>query len=1204
MTTKRFFSLFFLKSFFVLICCFIIAPIQVSYAQGTENDDVEVYLAFRHRGVINSVVVSYYRDDQFYLPVNEIFNLFKIEANIDGLVTSGRFTSQQIPYKVDLENQFIEFNGKRTPLDQSEFIIDDFDNYILVDFFKNIFGLEFKINFNNLTLDLTTQYSLPIIEQAFREQKRRIANANRSIGKTEYYPLLKGRERTFIDGGFMDYSLSAYQNTSQTVYSFSNALGLQLLGGDLQGSIFGSYSSKYTNLGSNNLRWRYVIQDTPWITNITLGQSSLDGIMMNAYRGIRISNDPVEPKRLFDEYEIQGTTLPESEVELYMNNALVDFKMADETGQYRFLSPMYYGSSQMNLRIYGPNGQLIERSSRIQIPFTFMQKGQVNYKLNAGVLENPIFGSYERDLVFQGNTAYGLTNWLTTKVGIESFENNSTTLNGSLSARLSTNYIMTFEAVQKAYLRTSLNAIYANSASINLDYTDYTSSQNLYNTSGNDRQVVASVFYPFRFFSLPLTIRVSGFTRFREDANFSTFRLNLGTRINRVNLRLGFNNRVIDTYNPFQFTPLSTMDATATYSIPRSRDISKLLRGTYLRGQARFIPFENKFESAEVLISKGIFNSGRVQLTFGRNFAGQYNSIRFNVVFDFKKTRSNTTITTLRDDYTATQNLRGSIGYDSNFGNFLVSSRNQVGRSATAVRLYVDNDNDNKFSDQDQPINEGALQISRSGSPKIIKNGVLYYTMMQPYYHYNIELNKGSISNPMLVPELEKFSIITDPNTFKKIEIPFYMSGLFEGMVERVFLTGKKAGIGGLKLTYKGIDNDIVKEIRTFSDGGFYDYEIPPGKYELYIDSEQLSILNSRSNPEKIEFEIQAIAEGDFVEGLHFELIPLEFQDEEGDNDEEITEPSSETSKSSIPGVGVSETTNAGGGISIEYSLPVVELEKNKCRYGFQLGAYSSLAKANEAADALPVDSYIIYNSARQLYALRSGLYQSLASTAQSMKEINKSTSNDAAVLNQCYGTVASNYIPGSNLYHLQFGAFSNRIRANLFSKQINEQFGLKSFVAQDEKDMLYKVRLGPFETKGEANTERSDMLSNTSIRQLYISESEGGARMINVDFEYMLQLGEFSDKEKALLYAIRIESEFDIKSKIVIDENDSVVLFANKTFINWNEILDLKNKISEDATFEKPILHLYEKKIEEVSMLERPSDELRKPFIEIVREN
>ena len=880
-----------LLRFFCLFLFCVIAAFPNPYLYAQENDDFEVYLSFRHRGVINSVVVSYYKDDAFYIPFNEIFSLFQIETNIEGLTTSGNFSTEQIPYKIDFETRLIEFGDSRFSLDQEDLLIKELDNYLNLEIFTKVFGLEFSVDLNSLALNLNTQRELPIIQRILRSRKRQIADQNRLVSQ-DLHPLTSGREFRFFDGGFMDYSISSILREDKNNLNFASSVGVQLFGGDLQGTTYGSFSSESNLIETENLRWRFFIRENKFISKIILGQTTSDGVLSSPYTGIRLTNDPIEPRRLFDEFEIQGNTLPNSEVELFMNNTLIDFQPVDEIGNYRFLVPLTYGASQLNIRIFGPYGQVINRRSRVQIPFTFLPKGELTYSINAGALNNTLPTISESSTLFQANTTYGITKWLTYKAGVEYFEgseNSKPTYTSRLSTRINRNYIVTLEGVSSGYLRSVINAVYANSASFSIDYSKYLTEFGLYNTGGFKNQLVANVFYPFKIFTLPVNIRTSTFTRFRETFYFSTFRFDLSTRIQRLNLRTTYSDRLIDTINPLENTESSYFETALTYNISNSPNISRIIRGTFLRSQIRYLLKPQKIESTQLLFSKSIFKRGRFQLSLGRNFVTGFNSIRFNFVIDLDKVRFNTTASTVRNSFTSTQNIRGSVGYDTNYNNLLLSSRDQVGRSGAAVKMFVDNNGNNEFDNDDQIIDEGTIRIGRSGASAINKNGVLYYTQMQPYFQYNLEMNKGSIRNPMLVPELDKFSIITDPNTFKKIEIPFYMSGIIEGEVIRKFENGNNKPVGGLKLVLSSTEKDFNKEIRTYSDGSFYEYELPPGKYEIAVDQSQLDILNSKSSPEKIELEIKAIPEGDFLEGVNFTLLPIDFEEQQQE-EETITE--------------------------------------------------------------------------------------------------------------------------------------------------------------------------------------------------------------------------------------------------------------------------------------------------------------------------
>ncbi|MCH2450882.1 MAG: SPOR domain-containing protein [Gracilimonas sp.] len=1152
----------------IVVLCSFLVPTD-SYAQDSNNDEIEVYLEFRHRGIIGAVVVSYYKNNEFYLPLSELFSLFKVDHTVNGLVIEGRFGLEQTPYQIDLRENLgqITFGQKKIKLSSEDFLVKEIDSYLRADIFYAAFGLDFTIDFNNLTLNLRTEKELPAIAEALRQQRRSLAEGNRY--QDVKYDLRFDRERPFLDGGFADYNLSANMNSQQNIYNANTNLGIQLYGGDLQGSLFGSYSENFSNFSTDNLRWRYMYRDQSWLTKLTIGQTTSDGVARNSYTGIRLSNEPIEPRKLFDEFEVQGTTIPQSEVELYMNNALIDFQQADEMGNYRFLTPITYGSSQLDLKIYGPTGQIIERSDRIQVPFTFQPKGVFNYTLNFGQLDNPIIGSTDQNLTAQGSGSYGITSWLTAKTGVEYYEglsNKTPTFTTSLSSRILSNYILTFEAASESYYRGVFSSIFPNSASINIDYTEYLGDFSIYNPSNEDKRFVGSVFYPFNIFGKPFSLRASTFSRIRGGSSSTTLRFDANSRIGKINLRVGYTDRISGKINLLEPTNTSYIESSATYNISRNRNLPPYIRGVFLRAQMRYQPTSNLFESAQFLVSRNIFRQGRFQLSAGRNFRGNFNTIRFSVVVDFNKLRTNTTFNDIRGSSSFTQNVRGSVGYDSNYNNLLFTSRNQVGRAGTAIKLYVDNNGNGEFDTNDNTIEANAVRIQRSGAGSIQKNGILYFTQMQPYFYYNMEMNKSALDNPMLVPEFDKFGLISDPNRFKKVEIPFYMSGVIEGIVERQQSNNRRSGIGGLKILLTQTNGDFSKELRTFSDGSFYDYEVPPGEYELKIDPSQLEILNSRSIPKKIEFNVEALPEGDFVEGMELVLVPID--------DEEPEEPITEN-------IGVTQTANTGGGISLEYNIQVDSLQINTCRYGIQLGAYSTDAAAKKIVKSYnsQADSYVVYNAPRRLYAVRTGLFQVMSQAANATLNINENYP-DAAVLNQCYGTIASNYSPESIRYDLQFAAFTDPDHANSYSRELKNKYKLDVHQVKDENSNLYKIRLGPFTTKNEAKDKLIDLLQSTSIQDIFISTEKLPDSMINVDFEFILQLGEFETTRQAMLYAIRIEEEFDFKSKILIDEQENIILIAESVFVDWNRLNQFKEEIEENSSFQKPLVHLMESRI------------------------
>src|SRR5699024_4119238 len=128
------------------------------------------------------------------------------------------------------------------------------------------------------------------------------------------------------DGAFLDYNLSTVYTPDSHLFMFNNAIGGEFLGGDLQGNTYSAFSTEQSTFITNNLRWRFVTRNNDYFSSLIAGQTVSEGFSGRSFAGIKITNQPVEPRLLFDRYAIGGTSPSQSEVELYLNNQLIDFQ--------------------------------------------------------------------------------------------------------------------------------------------------------------------------------------------------------------------------------------------------------------------------------------------------------------------------------------------------------------------------------------------------------------------------------------------------------------------------------------------------------------------------------------------------------------------------------------------------------------------------------------------------------------------------------------------------------------------------------------------------------------------------------------------------------------------------------------------------------------------------------------------------------------
>lgn len=1150
----------------------LIISLSTSAQQNETGQSAEVFLTFQYKGVVSVYTTAYFENDQFYLPVSELFNVLNIDHSVDQgrLAISGTYPGGK-SYIFDFRSPDPRARAGETEISLTvdDFLIKDIDYFVRPEIFNRLFGLEFEIDFNNLTLDLTTEDKMPVVAQYEREQKRRQLEERDNLFSQEYSPLKFDRSHARLDGAFLDYNLSTVFTDDNQILTLSNALGIEVLGGDLQGNTFATLSNEQTNFTTDRLRWRYVQRDKPLFTSGIIGQTNSEGISNRAITGVKISNKPVEARKLFDQFAIDGTVAPQSEVELYLNNQLIDFQESDQSGNYRFVVPLTYGSTDYSVRVFNNEGQTIDRNTRIQIPFDYVPSGEVDYTASIGRLDNPVLGSdNDRGVQAEATVAAGLSNRITAEASAEylsSFHDNIPSFTGTLNARLFSNYLVSLNANSENFYRFTSNVIYSSGASWNLSYDFNPGESRLFNPSGNDQEARVNIFTPFSIGNLPLNLRWSSNYQKNDQNQLLRYRVNLSSRISRLNIRLGYQDQQT---TPLSFTSTSSSRLTNSYTLTmgRSRKVPDFFRSAFIRTQFSYLPGLSEFEEAEIQFSREVFDGGRIQITASRNFLSEFNSVSLNFTLDFNKVRSNTTTRITNSQPSVNQSIRGSIGYDPYGEQFVFNNRQQVGQAGTAIRLYVDNNNDGIYQDTtDEIIDEPAVRVSRTGGRTSSKKGVNYVSQLLPYYRYNVEINRSALENPLLIPDVERFSIITDPNQYKPLEIPFYLSGVISGRVEQIEDSNSTPRpLGGVRVMLESefdsasTRGPVSKEIRTFSDGSFYDFEIPPGKYRLFIDPNQLEFLNVNADPDTLRFEVEALAQGDFKENLNFTLRPLQ-----GKAPADTALSNKKTTTPNPPGKTDTEEehTDSSGLFQV------------------QLASYSTLktaGKAEQKAEQLfGHEFYLFYNRVAELFGLRSNFYHSRKEALEKLFTFQKSVFSEPALV----VITGDKEIKEKESYSaVEVGSYHSEIKAREFAVSVEKELERDVFIHQDSTSSRFRVHILKETSSSRQEKELRNLKERAIFKDSYINRystesNKDYLAATALQFRYQIHI-EGIETDSLQAFRDSLADDFISGSKLIRTEADRIV-FEN--IGTWNEVVQLKYKLSNLSTGFSPVMVLVE---------------------------
>ncbi len=835
-----------------------------------QSEPQEMLLEFSYQHVVHDMVLAFQEEGAVYLPVGALFNQLQIECRVDveGRTVRGFFIDPDATYHIDASAGTAVVGGREMAFDTNDVLVSQRDIFVRPELLRAWFELDFTPDLRELKLSLSTPHRVPRVAAAERErQQNRI---NELLDGPPRPPLRFARDRKWIGGGVVDYTLTAREYAqTPNAYAYRLRGGIEVLGGDLEGGVQGQDQGLGWRARRTDLRWRYVLHNWPYLRRVRVGDVFSNGLRNVPYTGLKLSNAPMAPRERFGTHTIEEQTGPRWDVELYVDGELSAITTADEDGRYTFDLPLEYGGARIELREYGPKGGFDRKVRQINLPHTLLPPGEVEYALYAGPRR------YEHGTVLQGTAAAGLSKRLTAEVGLDYIGGavaRPLPIAG-LTARLGHSYVTSLHAAPGHHTRLALSAIYPSQRRFELQYTHFQrpTQRTLYNPNAFNHELQSSVHLPWRIFGRRLTTQwTSQITQTDDYLDLQAFpraSLSLG-RLGIFGGRYRYWNRVRDG----NVTPIRG-DLTLDYLfwMPRSKVLPALLRGVSLRSRFTYDTRFEQWRTGEVSLARRLSSVARVRLTMGRNFRGGFNfgSLRLSLTFPYARAYSETRRTDARTQ--ATQQISGSIGFDHTHDRFVFSERHWVGKSATAVRFFIDENGNGAYDPRERVIESEVYYDrpvpTRNGSDDVVRSQGLL-----PYAVHSIDLTNAGPENPKWSPRYTAFSFRSDPNVFKPLDVPVFVGGTVEGEV-RWLHAGKQHPAKGFTVHLRSTETDFEASMPVFSDGSFYAYRIPPGTYHARVDRRQLKTYGMISEPPRRTVRVRALKDGDRVTGVDFVVM-------------------------------------------------------------------------------------------------------------------------------------------------------------------------------------------------------------------------------------------------------------------------------------------------------------------------------------------
>ncbi len=842
------------SAFITLVNLFVLALLFTIpaglHAQDDEYYEISVYLVVNRIG--GAEIPSIIHDRDVYLSVTDLFNFLKIKNSVTGDFDSvtGFLINEQNSYAIDRVSNSITYKGTVYPLKEKDLLRTETGLYLKSDYFGSIFGLECTFDFRTLKVTLNTQLELPIIREMRLESMRK--GIRKLHGERNADTTIK-RDYPLLSFGMMDLTVNAAQLVNGPTNTRVNmGFGGILLGGEANVVLNYNSSQPFTEREQYYL-WRFANNDFKVVKQAMAGRINTyaTSSLYNPVVGVQFTNSPTTYRRSFGTYTLSDYTKPGWTVELYVNNTLVDYQQADASGYYTFEVPLIYGNTEIKLRFYGPWGEERTKEQSINVPFSFVPKNKLEYRVSGAYVEDGLNSIFSR-----GEVNYGLGRYLTVGGGVEYLSSVTSGavmpfLNATLS--LGGKLLFTGNYTYGVQLKGLLNYRFKSGLQFDLEYTKYDKDQTAINYNYLD----------VRRFMVSMPIRVNAFSMLARF-KISDYVLPLTRYTNAELILSGSVLGVATNFSTFaNFSPDHT-----PYIYSNASLRFRMFKDLYISPMAQYDYNNSQFISARCEVEKRITKNGYLSASYEEVFRGNIRNVQIGLRFDLSCANVSAYMRTGNRGTAFFENASSSVQF-GNHGYVNVSNRSAVGRGGLIIIPFLDINGNGKF-DKNEPKVSG-IDVRASGGlvKKKEKDSVIIVSELEPYSDCYIELNTNMLDNIAWKVKNKTYKVAVNANQLKVIEVPVSVEAEVTGTIFKNTGSGKE-GLGRIIVNVYDIDGNLVGRTMSESDGYYSYMGLTPGSYVVKPDPKQMKKLHMTTSPEGIPITIHRSVDGDYVDEIDF----------------------------------------------------------------------------------------------------------------------------------------------------------------------------------------------------------------------------------------------------------------------------------------------------------------------------------------------
>ncbi len=836
----------------ILVFAFV-ASLAVSLAAppATAGDAEELVIELRAGRLASQTLLARTEGGLIYIPARALFELVEIRADIDSTGhLAARREPQGIAIEVDFTRQSAKVGTDVIPQEAAPMFWRDGELYLGTPLIARLFDLRVDADFGELMVTLDPADDLPVGRRIARERARSARRAGESAALPDRLVVPRPEP---IAGAGLDWGLAMPDFTEPATATYDLRFGTGFIGGAFDLRHRGNAGGARLN-DPLTASWVRAWPEGWLPRQLRLGWVASTGPHARALRGVAASTAPYSRPAAFGEAVVRGWLGPGWDVELYRNGELIDYVLTDPSGYYEFTSPVDYGSNPVEVRAFGPNGEVRELARSIPIAAARLPAGAIEAEASLGACDGPQCAG-----LANLDARCGFTENWTLRGGTDFF------LRDGSSSLLVHPYTMVSGVVLDSWL-VQADAVGGAVGALELGYEP----------SPDLRASVRHEIFDTRIEAPILTTpgqlsrtRVTGFYRPdpRRRALFLTFgaqhvrsendaqsRISLGLSGQARNVRLSLEGRAERFASDWSQVNRRFVGVNASTAL-RARPL-RFLGGIFLRGQLEWELGRGALERAGLVLGKNAGPLSRLELNASwSHSAGTSVSLGISAIRPGVRSTAQV-VRGPRGGVTATAFAEGAVLWNDAARRVEVAAHRSIGRGGVSGLVFLD-DNANGWRDPGEEVLPDVRVLVAWQAVKTDPTGRYTVWDLGPFEDAEVTIDPESLPSPLLVPTVALACVTVEPNGFREVNLPIVNGAEAAGLVTREGTSGV-AGVGGLRVILTHLGTGRRHEAMTFHDGTFYVLGLLPGDYSVALPADVLAALRLEMEGPAVRFTVPA----------------------------------------------------------------------------------------------------------------------------------------------------------------------------------------------------------------------------------------------------------------------------------------------------------------------------------------------------------